>query len=302
MQNDTWCWNEWKNSRCKAKVSPDALTATEVEAACSSPTDCQTAECNQLGFTNHGCYEGICYHGILDASCTGVSNGGNYSGMQNGTWCWDQRKDSRCKAKAAPTPLPQGATHSPTVSPTMDPDCQDMQFPLAGSRLPGPYDWIGCMDYTAMYKAGGGHCEFASIQASPQCEADCQSNPGLILARCPVTCGQCESWRSSPFACKSSVTIPNGVVSIGDHAFEKCSSLSSVTIPNSVVSIGSGAFASCSSLSSVTIPNSVVSIGSGAFDSPALWLHECGACRLVARACAKSYSGDGEGSPSSRLV
>ena len=61
------------------------------------------------------------------------------------------------------------------------------------------------------------------------------------------------------------VTITEGVTSIGEYAFYKCSSLTSVTIPNSVTSIGSSAFSYCSSLTSVTIPNSVTSIGSSAF-------------------------------------
>ncbi|MDY7060893.1 MAG: leucine-rich repeat protein [Methanomethylophilus alvi] len=63
----------------------------------------------------------------------------------------------------------------------------------------------------------------------------------------------------------SSVTIPDSVTSIGYYAFSGCTSLSSVTIPDSVTSIGSYAFSGCTSLSSVAIPDSVTSIGSYAF-------------------------------------
>ena len=61
-------------------------------------------------------------------------------------------------------------------------------------------------------------------------------------------------------------TIPNSVTSIGDHAFQRCSSLTSVTIGNSVKIIRYEAFSGCSSLTSVTIPNSVTSIEYGTFD------------------------------------
>jgi hypothetical protein len=62
-----------------------------------------------------------------------------------------------------------------------------------------------------------------------------------------------------------SYTIPNGVTSIGNGAFEQCYSLTNVTIPNTVTSIGNWAFEECPRLTTVTLPNGVTSIGDFAF-------------------------------------
>ena len=64
--------------------------------------------------------------------------------------------------------------------------------------------------------------------------------------------------------CKTT-TIPSGVTSIGDRAFQSCSTLTSVSIPSSVTSIGNNAFYACPGLTSVNISNSVTSIGNDAF-------------------------------------
>ncbi|MDY6398761.1 MAG: leucine-rich repeat protein [Treponema sp.] len=61
------------------------------------------------------------------------------------------------------------------------------------------------------------------------------------------------------------ITISEGVTSIGNSAFSECRGLESVTIPEGVTSIGKYAFDGCSGLESVAIPNSVTSIGSSAF-------------------------------------
>jgi len=63
----------------------------------------------------------------------------------------------------------------------------------------------------------------------------------------------------------TSLTIPNSVTSIGGGAFYYCTSLTSLTIPDNVTSIGGYAFTNCKSLTSVTIPDSVTSIGGYAF-------------------------------------
>ena len=53
--------------------------------------------------------------------------------------------------------------------------------------------------------------------------------------------------------------------SIGDSAFDDCSSLTSITIPDSVTSIGIYAFQRCSGLSSIIIGKGVTNIGNQAF-------------------------------------
>ena len=68
------------------------------------------------------------------------------------------------------------------------------------------------------------------------------------------------------------IVIPNSLTSIGQYAFDGCTSLTNITIPDSVTSIGDSAFEGCTSLTSITIPDSVTSIGYCAF---------CGCTRLT---------------------
>ncbi|MEE1082604.1 MAG: leucine-rich repeat domain-containing protein, partial [Paludibacteraceae bacterium] len=69
----------------------------------------------------------------------------------------------------------------------------------------------------------------------------------------------------SYFGIDKKINIPDSVTSIGEWAFQCCSSLQQINIPDSVTSIGDGAFDECSSLQQIFIPDSVTSIGERAF-------------------------------------
>ena len=77
-------------------------------------------------------------------------------------------------------------------------------------------------------------------------------------------------WAFDGCSSLANIMIPDSVTNIGDWAFDFCSSLTNVMIPNSVTNIGDGAFYYCSSLTSFMIPNSVIAIGDYAFNGTAL--------------------------------
>lgn len=64
-----------------------------------------------------------------------------------------------------------------------------------------------------------------------------------------------------------SVSIPETVKSIGDHAFESCGQLKNIKLPSNLKKIEYRTFASCSSLTSIDIPSKVESIDKEAFAS-----------------------------------
>ena len=61
------------------------------------------------------------------------------------------------------------------------------------------------------------------------------------------------------------IVVNNGITSIGDYAFYRCSNVTAITLPKSVTSIGYYAIAYCTGLTKITIPNSVISMDTGAF-------------------------------------
>ena len=64
--------------------------------------------------------------------------------------------------------------------------------------------------------------------------------------------------------CQNTV-IPNTVTTIGDGAFNGCTTLTSVTIPTSVTRIDWWAFSGCTGLTTLTLPGSVTNLGNYAF-------------------------------------
>ena len=61
------------------------------------------------------------------------------------------------------------------------------------------------------------------------------------------------------------MTIGNGVIYIGEWAFQQCSNLKTLTLGNELMVIDSYAFSICTSLEEVVIPESVTHIGASAF-------------------------------------
>lgn len=63
----------------------------------------------------------------------------------------------------------------------------------------------------------------------------------------------------------TSITLANGVTSIGNIAFSWCERLTEISISDTVTTIGVLAFEHCRNLKDIVIPNSVISIGGSAF-------------------------------------
>lgn len=64
---------------------------------------------------------------------------------------------------------------------------------------------------------------------------------------------------------EDTVTVPDGITTIGKSAFENCTSVISVSLPESVTKIEGYAFTGCSALSDINIPKNVASIAEYAF-------------------------------------
>ena len=63
----------------------------------------------------------------------------------------------------------------------------------------------------------------------------------------------------------TSVSIPEGVTTIGKGAFQNCKSLTSVSLPSTLVAIDYFAFSGCSKLDNVNVPSNTTYVGRQAF-------------------------------------
>ncbi|MDE6301139.1 MAG: leucine-rich repeat protein [Muribaculaceae bacterium] len=63
------------------------------------------------------------------------------------------------------------------------------------------------------------------------------------------------------------VTVNEGITSLGDNSLADCTELTEVSLPSTLKSIGKGAFRHCSSLSEINIPSGVENIGAKAFEN-----------------------------------
>ncbi len=121
---------------------------------------------------------------------------------------------------------------------------------LKSFAIPASVTWIEGDAFTACYSL-----EKFTVAAG---NAKYASQDGVLYSKNMKTLMCCP-------AAKTSVTIPDGVKTIGSNSFEDCAHLKSVVIPNGVKSIGDSAFWACMRLQRVTIPASVKKIGEEAF-------------------------------------
>ena len=64
----------------------------------------------------------------------------------------------------------------------------------------------------------------------------------------------------------TALTLPEGITSIGQGAFRNCQRLKTITLPESVTKIEKTAFVSCKTLTELYIPEGVTVVGSGIFE------------------------------------
>ena len=93
--------------------------------------------------------------------------------------------------------------------------------------------------------------------------AYCTDDSGILFDKAMTTLLLC------PQQYEGSYTVPDGVESIGDRAFESVTGLTEIILPDSVLSIGNATFSNCR-ITDIVLPEKLQSIGNGAFSSSSI--------------------------------
>ena len=86
----------------------------------------------------------------------------------------------------------------------------------------------------------------------------------VTIAEGVTTIGQGAFWQCENLV---SISIPDSVVNIESSVFSNCKKLTTVNIPDGITEIGESMFADCENLVEIAIPDTVTSIGNSAFSS-----------------------------------
>ena len=93
-----------------------------------------------------------------------------------------------------------------------------------------------------------------------------KNSTGKLYAKCNIPDVSDWYYTASFYSSRfSEVVIEEGVVSIGQQAFNNCSSIQSLTLPSTLKTISDNAFENCSGLLELTLPATIESIGNKAF-------------------------------------
>ena len=145
---------------------------------------------------------------------------------------------------------------------------------LSSITLPETLDTIGhrafagCMRLNTMTIPASvrsvGAAAFANCTALPWINVD-QGNENYIEADGVLLTKDGTLLHTCPAGKQGEYTIPQGVTTIGESAFNSCMSLTKIQFPMSVQTIGQSALNSCFSLTEIKLPKNVRNIGDYAF-------------------------------------